>query len=153
MEIVFTNLVDEEESLDRGYEQDYLLIMKRALDLTNRDEACICSVIWVTPEKIHEINREYRQIDRPTDVISFALQDGVDQFLVPEQAQELGDIFINIQAIEEQAKEYGHTIRRESCFLFCHGLLHLLGYDHLTKEEEQEMFALQDEVLDALVAR
>ena len=66
---------------------------------------------------------------------------------------ELGDIFINVEAIRNQAKEYGHSIRREACFLFCHGLLHLMGYDHMTSEEEKEMFSLQDVILDEVVRR
>lgn len=152
MEIVFTNMADTLQE-DRGYQEDFEQIMERALRITKRSEDSACSVIWVTPEKIHEINRDYRQVDRPTDVISFALQDGTDEFSTEEEAGELGDIFISIQAAEDQAREYGHSLRRETCFLFCHGLLHLLGYDHMTPEEEAEMFALQDEVLDEVVHR
>ena len=65
----------------------------------------------------------------------------------------LGDIFINVQAIRDQAKEYGHSLRREACFLFCHGLLHLMGYDHMEPEEEKVMFELQDVILDEVVSR
>ena len=72
---------------------------------------------------------------------------------VQEDMYELGDIFINVEAIRNQAKEYGHSIRREACFLFCHGLLHLMGYDHMTSEEEKEMFSLQDVILDEVVRR
>ena len=111
------------------------------------------SVIYVTPQQIHEINRDYRHVDRPTDVISFALQDDMEDAYVQEDMYELGDIFINVEAIRNQAKEYGHSIRREACFLFCHGLLHLMGYDHMTSEEEKEMFSLQDVILDEVVRR
>ena len=92
-------------------------------------------------------------MDRPTDVISFALQDDLDDAFVEEDLYELGDIFINVDAIRQQAKEYGHSIRREACFLFCHGLLHLMGYDHMNAEDEKEMFALQDVILDEMVSR
>ena len=99
------------------------------------------------------IHREYRNIDRSTDVISFALQDDDSNIFVQEEQNELGDIFINVQAIRDQAKEYGHSLRREACFLFCHGLLHLMGYDHMTKEDEKEMFTLQDVILNEVVRR
>lgn len=110
-------------------------------------------MIYVNSEQIHEINRTYRKVDRPTDVISFALQDDLDDAFVEEDLYELGDIFINVDAIRQQAKEYGHSIRREACFLFCHGLLHLMGYDHMNAEDEKEMFALQDVILDEMVSR
>lgn len=152
MEIVFTNMADNLPD-DRGYKADFETVMERALKITDRSLDSECSVIWVTPDKIHEINRDYRDTDRATDVISFALQDGTDEFSTEEEANELGDIFINTTAAEDQAKEYGHSLRRETCFLFCHGLLHLLGYDHMTPEEEKEMFALQKEVLDEVVSR
>ncbi len=138
---------------DRGYRADFETVMERALKIADRSLDSECSVIWVTPEKIHEINRDYRDTDRATDVISFALQDGTDEFNTEEEANELGDIFINTTAAQIQAEEYGHSLRRETCFLFCHGLLHLLGYDHMTPEEEKEMFALQREVLDEVVSR
>jgi probable rRNA maturation factor len=70
-----------------------------------------------------------------------------------EEDNELGDIFINIQAIVDQASEYGHSMRREVCFLFTHGLLHLLGYDHMCEEDEKQMFALQDVILDDIVPK
>ena len=109
--------------------------------------------MYVTPEQIHEINRDYRNVDRPTDVISFAIQDDMSDMWIEEDQYELGDIFINVQTIRDQAKAYGHSIRREACFLFCHGLLHLMGYDHMQEEDEKVMFALQDEILDELVQR
>lgn len=70
-----------------------------------------------------------------------------------EGLDELGDIFINVQAVVDQAAEYGHSLRREVCFLFTHGLLHLLGYDHMEKDDEKIMFALQDVILDAIVPK
>ena len=110
-------------------------------------------VIFVTPQMIHEMNRDYRGIDRPTDVISFAMKDSEDAYEVMEGEEELGDIFINIEAITAQAADYGHSLRREVCFLFTHGLLHLLGYDHMTPEDEAVMFQLQDVILDDIVPK
>jgi len=109
------------------------------------------SVTFVRSRTIHSINRDYRGIDRPTDVISFAFQDS--DVLIEEEAKDLGDLFINIDYAKRQAKEYGHSEEREICFLFTHGLLHCLGYDHMTEEEEKEMFALQKEILDPIMPR
>ena len=110
------------------------------------------SVTFVRSVTIHRINRDYRGIDPPTDVISFAARDGLDA-MVAEEEKDLGDIFINIDYARRQAKEYGHSYRREIGFLFTHGLLHCLGYDHMTPEDEKEMNRLQDQILDPLVKR
>lgn len=104
------------------------------------------SVIIVDNEKIHEINKEYRGIDRPTDVISFALEDNEE--IEFDHYRILGDIYISIDKVKEQAKEYGHSEKRELAFLTIHGFLHLLGYDHMKKEDEKVMFARQEEILD-----
>lgn len=151
MEIVIINEA-KDKSVYR-YKKDYEKIFEKALTLLNRNTNSVLSVIFVTPERIHEINREYRNIDRATDVISFALQDDMSEFEIEEVEEELGDIFINVQAIRDQAQSYGHSLRREACFLFCHGVLHLLGYDHMTPEDEKEMFSLQDLILDDIVKR
>ena len=104
------------------------------------------SIIIVDNERIHEINKEYRGIDRPTDVISFALEDSEGVEL--ENYRILGDIYISIDKVKEQAKEYGHSEKRELSFLSVHGLLHLLGYDHMNKIDEEKMFGLQELILD-----
>ena len=108
------------------------------------------SIIIVDNEKIHEINKEYRNVDRPTDVISFALEENED-YEVKERL--LGDIYISIDKVYEQAKEYGHSVKRELFFLVTHGFLHLLGYDHMKKEDEEIMFPLQEEILDSYGVR
>ena len=105
------------------------------------------NIIIVNNEEIHKINKEYRGIDRPTDVISFALEDVSDEGYKLEK-RELGDIYISIDKAREQAKEYGHSLNRELRFLSVHGLLHLLGYDHMKKEDEKEMFERQELILD-----
>ena len=101
------------------------------------------SLILVDLDKITEINRDYRNKDYPTDVISFEDEDQDDE-------EYLGDIFISIDKAIEQASEYGHSIEREFAFLLVHGVLHLHGYDHIEYEEEQEMFKLQKEILERL---
>ena len=97
-------------------------------------------------EEIHNINREYRHTDRVTDVISFALEDNPD--VVYDSFRLLGDIYIAIDVAYDQAVEYNHSREREVCFLATHGLLHLLGYDHMTIEEEKVMFGKQEELLN-----
>ena len=101
-------------------------------------------------EFIHNINRDYRHIDRPTDVISFAFLDGTegkDKIFQSGEMVVLGEIYISFDKAREQAVSYGHSLDRELKFLFVHGILHLLGYDHMTPEDEKVMFALQDEIL------
>ena len=141
------NLINQ--TSDDSYEQyrnSYENIMKKTFEIVQEDDDVAVSVIFVDDNEIHIINKEYRNIDRPTDVISFALQDSDDGFIM-EGTKELGDIFISVDTMIRQANEYGHSVDREARFLFTHGLLHLLGYDHIDKEEEKVMLALQDEIL------
>ena len=107
----------------------------------------VFNVIIVDNDYIHKLNKEYRGIDRVTDVISFALEDNLD--IKYDDFRLLGDIYISIDKARSQAIEYGHSFLRELCFLSIHGLLHLLGYDHMEKEDEKVMFGLQEEILDA----
>ena len=109
-------------------------------------ENCLFNVIIVDNDYIHKLNKEYRGIDRPTDVISFALEDEVDN--VKLDFRVLGDIYISLDKTYEQAKLYNHSFLRELSFLTIHGLLHLLGYDHMVKEDEEVMFIKQDELLN-----
>lgn len=106
----------------------------------------VFNVIIIDNEEIHKINKEYRGIDRPTDVISFALED--DDTFVAMEKRILGDIYISIDKAREQAVEYGHSLLRELCFLIIHGILHLLGYDHMEASEEKIMFELQERILN-----
>ena len=104
------------------------------------------NVIIVDKEKIQYLNKTYRNIDKVTDVISFALED--DKSFVKMDFRVLGDIYICLDKAILQAKEYGHSLEREISFLTIHGLLHLLGYDHMTEIEEKEMFGLQEMILN-----
>lgn len=151
MEISVIN--QSEEKQWSRFRKDFSIIAKRTEEILKLEKEYSASVIFVNPEEIHEINKTYRGIDRPTDVISFALMDSEDDYEMMEDDNELGDIFINVEAIRNQAKEYGHSLRREVCFLFTHGLLHLLGYDHMEEDEEKEMFTLQDVILDEIVPK
>ena len=109
-------------------------------------ENCLFNVIIVDNDYIHKLNKEYRGIDRPTDVISFALEDEEDSIKLDFRV--LGDIYISLDKTYEQAKLYAHSFLRELSFLTIHGLLHLLGYDHMVKEDEEVMFKKQEELLN-----
>lgn len=126
--------------------------LETILDLLNfaaqkqQVENIIFNVIIVDNNYIHQLNKEYRGVDRPTDVISFALEDNGS--METEFGRVLGDIYISIDKAREQAKEYGHSLKRELSFLSIHGFLHLLGYDHMNPEEEKEMFEIQELILN-----
>ena len=122
--------------------ENYVKYLVKELKLDN----CMFNIIFITNEEIHKINKEYRKVDRPTDVISFALEDNKD--IEYKDFRLLGDIYISVDRAIEQARDYNHSLKRELCFLSTHGILHLLGYDHETKEDEEEMFTKQKELLE-----
>ncbi|MFD2672375.1 rRNA maturation RNase YbeY [Marinicrinis sediminis] len=116
-------------------------------------EAGEVALTFVDDERIHELNNEYRGIDRPTDVLSFAMMEQLDgelEIIFEEEAPSdmLGDIIISVPRAQAQSEEYGHSFERELGFLFVHGVLHLLGYDHESEEEEKAMFARQEQILE-----
>ena len=121
---------------------DYIKYLVKKLEL----EKCEFNVIIINNEEIRKINREYRNIDRETDVISFALEDNLD--IKYDGFRLLGDIYISLDKAYSQAMEYGHSRERELCFLITHGILHLLGYDHMEPEDEKEMFTLHESLLE-----
>lgn len=122
--------------------ENYVEYLVKELNLDN----CMFNIIFINDAEIHKINKEYRGVDRPTDVISFALEDNKD--IQYKDFRLLGDIYISVDRAIEQAGEYNHSLKRELCFLSTHGILHLLGYDHQTKEDEEEMFTKQKELLE-----
>ena len=137
------------ESLN-NYQEVYASLVTKTFEHLSLHFDPYISVTIVDNDYIHEINRTYRHIDRPTDVISFAFLDdnpNRDELFQSKQMVVLGEIYISYQKAEEQASAYGHSLDRELKFLFVHGLLHLLGYDHMTEEDEKVMFRLQDEIL------
>ena len=115
------------------------------------EEPSELSVTFLTNELIQEINRDWRGKDAPTDVISFAFdemgEEEMDFMLDEDEPRLLGDLVISVERCREQAADYGHSFERELGFLAIHGFLHLLGYDHMTPEDEAEMTARQEEVL------
>ena len=135
---------ETDEKLDLEAEKKLIEFALKHENLTN----VTFNVIFVDGKTIREINKNYRNIDRETDVISFALEEGEENINF-EFGRLLGDIYICTSKMKEQAKEYGHSEKREMGFLTIHGLLHLLGYDHMNKEEEKIMFDKQKEILDA----
>lgn len=116
-----------------------------AVDHENIKNA-VFSITFIDDEKMHEMNRQYRNIDRTTDVLSFAFEDSED--IINSDIRMLGDIYISVDKAREQAKEYGHAYIRELSFLMIHGFLHLLGYDHMEPDDEKEMFTRQEEILN-----
>lgn len=142
MNYQITNLT--EEKID---ENDLVKVIEKVSELLGIENS-IVSIVLVDNEYIHKINKEYRNVDRETDVISFAFMD--DETNPESGITDLGEIYISLEKAHSQSKEYGHPFKRELCFLLTHGLLHLLGYDHMTEEDEKEMFGLQEEVLNSL---
>lgn len=145
--------IDYEVLLDikiENFEERFLYFSKKVGDILKLNNNLFLEVDIVDDIQIHKINKEYRGVDSPTDVISFAFNDDCDgdvKIINPE-INFLGCIFINYQRADKQAKEIGNSFEREMCFLFVHGLLHLLGYDHMKKEDEEVMFSLQRKVFE-----
>jgi probable rRNA maturation factor len=124
------------------------LVLNKGAELQHVPEDAEISVLICDGEFIHLLNRDYRGVDAPTDVLSFALNEG-DEPEDPEEEKALGDIVINMDRTIEQAKEYGHSKERETAYLAVHSLLHILGYDHYDPEEKKEMRRAEEEILSA----
>ncbi|MGG0914341.1 rRNA maturation RNase YbeY [Bacillus velezensis] len=145
------DIVDETNSVSADALQEVEKLLQFAAEKEGVQDQAEVSITIVTNEEIREINRDYRGKDTPTDVISFALEEeGEDEVEIvgADMPPVLGDIIISADRTKEQAEEYGHSFMRELGFLAVHGFLHLLGYDHMTKEEEEEMFSKQKDLLD-----
>lgn len=136
--------------------KDVLEYAGKYLELAENTEM---SVTLMNNEDIHQINKQYRGVDRATDVISFAIEDDededddfplvMDEEMAAEIPENIGDIFVSMDKVEEQAEYLGHSYERELGFLVVHGFLHLNGYDHMKPEDEKVMFKLQADILDA----
>lgn len=148
-------IIDKNDALSSNFRDlvhDLLVFSAQYLNLSDQVEV---SVTIVDNEEIRQINRDYRGKDYATDVISFAMRDVIEEDplsqmdMAPLQAFDsmLGDLIISIDKVKSQAKEYGHSQRRELAFLVVHGFLHLNGYDHHSQAEEEEMFQLQEDIL------
>jgi len=132
--------------------------VKTSMDMEKFNIKSEVSILLVDDEKIREINNEHRQIDKATDVLSFPVVDmregeivsDIGDFDLDEDLLLLGDIIISLETAKRQAEEYGHSFEREIAFLTTHGIFHLLGYDHMEKEEEEKMLHKQETVLRKL---
>ena len=147
MEVVFDNPYGKDFDWLEGR---YTEIAKVAFSYLNIKENYEVDVSLVDDETIHQVNRDYRNVDRVTDVISFAFNDDKDpkdQINSLDVQKMLGEILICLPQAKRQAVEIGNSLERELSFLFTHGLLHLLGYDHMTPEDEAIMFPLQEKIL------
>lgn len=157
--------IDKEVELSFDFDEDSYVekVILAALDYVNCPYEAEVNVLFTDNAGIHEMNRDYRAIDRPTDVLSFPMvaYDIPGNFDTLEEEQEecfhpetgellLGDIVLSYDKIKEQAKEYGHSELRELCFLVAHSMLHLAGYDHMEEEERAQMEQMQREILEQL---
>ncbi|MBF0936890.1 rRNA maturation RNase YbeY [Abiotrophia sp.] len=169
---MLVDIIDDQAYLASGQEKLLHEVIEAAAKYLNLPEGIELDLSIVSNEEIQVLNRDYRGLDKPTDVLSFALTEVTSEFDVDfahldltEEAEEtedleetefedeeaipqhLGDIIISYPRAQEQAQDYGHSLDRELAFLAVHGFLHLNGYDHQTEEEAQEMFKIQEEVL------
>lgn len=148
------------ENNQTQYETDQIMkliesVVETALKAENKREKCQVSIMLVDDMQIREINREYRGIDKATDVLSFPMLDGGEDEGISDMDLDtgelvLGDIVISLNRADEQSKEYGHSFEREVAYLTAHGMLHLLGYDHENEDERKIMRDREEAILGAL---
>ncbi|MDA8211211.1 MAG: rRNA maturation RNase YbeY [Clostridia bacterium] len=157
---IFVNNIQEAVAGTEAVEELTLKVIRAAMEQEGVNPAAEVSVVFVDDAYIHRLNREYRGVDRPTDVLSFAMQEMVDEepainedFQAEFDEDEgplLGDIIISLETAVRQAKEYNHTLEREVAFLAVHGFLHLLGYDHMEEAETRVMRLREEAILAGL---
>ena len=151
MTLLIDNRTDFE--ITEEFEKLFNDVVKESLRYEEFDPECEVSLSIVSNDEIQEINKQFREIDAPTDVLSFPLltfEDGEQADVNENNEIMLGDIIISIDKAKAQAEEYGHGLRRELAFLTAHSMLHLMGYDHMEEEEQKEMFKKQDDILNNL---
>ncbi len=149
MEVLISNY-PEELVFPEDIEENVRRAIEKVGELYGVEDSEV-SVTLTNNAYIHTLNKEYRNMDRPTDVLSFALNESEEPEIEGSPAMNaLGDIIISVERAEEQAEEYGHSLRREVAFLTVHGMLHLLGYDHMEEEEREEMEKEQRFVMEQL---
>lgn len=148
MEILLVNLQEKTGKSEEAEKAVRSVLEKMALEFRLSSQTEV-SVVFTDNEGIRALNREYRGRDCPTDVLSFAQDEG-EKIASPGDLHLLGDIVISLEKAMEQASDYGHSLEREAGFLAAHGMLHLLGYDHQTPEEEKKMQELTERVLQEL---
>lgn len=140
----------DDEFADRVSAEQLARIVEIVLDQEAQPEHAEVTLVITGNERIRELNRSFRDADEPTDVLSFPSNEG-PQFVTPQElAPYLGDVIVSYPIAVEQAQEQGHPVEKEMALLIVHGCLHLLGYDHATEEDQQRMWARQDEILRLL---
>lgn len=150
-EIIYEDVEPNEE-----YEKTIKKVLEECYKTENlTNSKLIITITLTTPEKIRQINNEYRQIDKATDVLSFPMfeKSELDEKIKKQEflhEDVLGDIIISVQKVEEQAKEYGHSFERELSYMVVHGFYHLMGYDHIKEEDKKEMRPKEEKILNDL---
>ena len=150
-EIIYEDVEPNEE-----YEKTIKKVLEECYKTENlTNSKLIITITLTTPEKIRQINNEYRQIDKATDVLSFPMfeKTELDEKIKKQEflhEDVLGDIIISVQKVEEQAKEYGHSFERELSYMVVHGFYHLMGYDHIKEEDKKEMRPKEEKILNDL---
>ena len=150
-EIIYKEIEENKE-----YNEVIKKVLSQCFKEENLEKSKLCiTVILTTPERIREVNREYRNIDKATDVLSFPMftMDELDEMIKKQQFENedmLGDIIISIDKVKEQAIEYGHSFERELSYMVVHGFYHLMGYDHIEEEDKKEMRAKEEKILGKL---
>ncbi len=142
------DFIDEQQVIDEDTKNQIESLLTFAAKKENITQEAELSISFVDEEEIQAINRDYRDKDKVTDVISFSLEEDEPEIEGLDIPRVLGDIIICLEVAKEQADSYNHSLSRELGFLALHGLLHLLGYDHMTEVDEKEMFSRQDEILN-----
>ena len=146
------NVDPETLELDEEIKHEIIRAVETMGDLYDAAN-CEVSITVTDDQRIHDLNLQYRGIDRPTDVLSFAFNESEEpqiDYGDEEHVDQLGDIVVNVERAREQANEYGHSFKREMIFLIVHGMLHLLGYDHIDEDERREMEAEQKFIMSEL---
>ncbi len=150
-EITYLNLEENNE-----YEKTVKKVLDKCFEEEGlSDSKLIITVTFTIPEEIRKINKEYRNIDRATDVLSFPMfeKEELDEMIKNKDFMHedvLGDIIISIEKVKEQAEEYGHSFERELSYMLVHGFYHLMGYDHIEEEDKKIMRPKEDKILNAL---
>lgn len=152
--VIYFDQSEEGEDQESLYSDTMKEALSLILDSEGIDEEGIeVSVSFVTPEEIKALNKEYRDVDSVTDVLSFPQFESIDELIDAEEftgVAELGDVVINMDRAKSQAEEFGHPLKREVIYLFVHSILHLLGYDHMEEEDKKVMRAREEEIMGEL---
>lgn len=141
---------EQEEFQNKEYEQVIERVCEEAALVYGLGPNAEISILLCHNDYIHDLNKQYRNIDRATDVLSFALNEGDDEDYNGPDTDLLGDIIISLEKVQEQADEFGHSFERELAYLTIHGMLHILGYDHMTAEDKAEMRKEEEFILQRL---